>query len=351
MPDAKIPLLIDVDTGIDDALGLLYACASPEADLLGVTTVAGNVDLTLATRNTRAVLALAGRATLPVWAGCGRALQRAREDARHIHGASGLGHATLPDPGPLNDRRHAVDQIIALAKAHAGALVLVATGPLTNVALALMREPAVASQLRRLVLMGGAYKEGGNSTPTAEFNIWHDPDAARIVFRSFSEEGAARLVAVGLDVTRQTQLTPEHVTALADRIAGTPRAADLIRFLEDSTRYYFEGMERREGRRYLIMHDPLAVAAALDPSLIDTQGVAVVVETASPLTIGMTVADWRGKWGRTPNAEVAVGVRACRMIAQFLERMERLVAAISGTVAEDGECARQKNTHAECEKR
>jgi inosine-uridine nucleoside N-ribohydrolase len=125
----------------------------------------------------------------------------------------------------------------------------------------------------------------------------------------------------------------------------------LIRFLEDSTRYYFEGMERREGRRYLIMHDPLAVAAALDPSLIDTQGVAVDVETASPLTIGMTVADWRGKWGRTPNAEVAVGVRACRMIAQFLERMERLVAAISGTVAEDGECARQKNTHAECEKR
>jgi purine nucleosidase len=329
MSDTKIPLLIDVDTGIDDALGLLYACASSEADLLGVTTVAGNVDLMLATRNTRAVLALAGRATLPVWAGCGRPLQRSRQDASHIHGGSGLGHAMLPDPGPLNDQRHAVDQIIALAKAYAGALVLVATGPLTNVALALMREPAVASQLRRLVLMGGAYKGGGNSTPVAEFNIWHDPDAARIAFRSFSEEGTAPLVAVGLDVTRQTQLQPEQVTALADRIAGAPGAAALMRFLEDSTRYYFEGMERREGCRYMILHDPLAVAAGLDPSLIDTQAVAVDVETAGSLTIGMTVADWRGRWGRKPNAEVAVAVRADRMIAQFLDRMERLARTLT----------------------
>jgi purine nucleosidase len=325
--DTKIPLVIDVDTGIDDALGLLYACASPEANLLGVTTVSGNVDLTLATRNTRAVLALAGRARLSVWAGCGRPLQRPREDASHIHGSSGLGDATLPDPGPLSDQRHAVDQLVALAKAHAGELVLVATGPLTNVAVALMREPALATQLKRLVLMGGAFKEGGNSTPVAEFNIWHDPEAARIVFRRFGEEGATPLVAVGLDVTRQTLLRPEHLAALAGRIAGTPRAAALMRFLEESSRHYFELTEKREGRRYLVMNDPLAIAAALDSSLIDTQYVAVDVETAGVLTVGMTVADWRGKLGRKPNAEVAVAVRADRMIAQFLERMERLAGA------------------------
>jgi purine nucleosidase len=325
--DTRIPLLIDVDTGIDDALGLLYACASPEAELLGVTTVSGNVDLTLATRNTRAVLALAGRAKLPVWAGCGRPLQRARADASHIHGGSGLGHATLPDPGPLNDQRHAVDQIVALAKAHAGALILVATGPLTNVAVALIREPALATQLKRLVFMGGAFKEGGNSTPAAEFNVWHDPEAARIVFRSFGEEGAVPLVAVGLDVTRQTLLRPEHLTALAARIIGAPRGEALMRFLEESSRYYFELTEKREGRRYLVMNDPLAIAAALDPSLIDTQGVAVDVETAGVLTSGMTVADWRGRWGRKPNAEVAIAVRADRMIAQFLERVERLAGA------------------------
>ena len=172
MPAVKTLLLIDVDTGIDDALGLLHACAAPEAELLGVTTLSGNVDLERATRNTRAVLALAGRADLPVWAGCDRPLLRKREDASDVHGGSGLGHAVLPDPGPLADTRHAIDQILALAKAHAGELVLVATGPLTNVAAALTREPALPKLVKRLVLMGGAFQGGGNTTPAAEFNIW-----------------------------------------------------------------------------------------------------------------------------------------------------------------------------------
>ena len=324
MPNAQSLLILDVDTGIDDALGLLYACAAPTATILGVSTVAGNVDLARATRNTRAVLALAGRADIPVWPGCVRPIMREPEDASEIHGGSGLGNAILPEPAVAENAGNAIDKIVAAAKAHAGELILVATGPLTNVAVALMREPELPKLLKRLVLMGGAFKEGGNTTPAAEFNIWHDPEAARIVFQGFGAEGAAPLVAVGLDVTRQTLLLPEHLSDLARRCEGAPHAPALLRFLEDSTKHYFERVEKREGRRYFVMHDPLAIAAAIDPTLIDTAAVAVDVETTGTLANGMTVADWRGVWRRKPNAQVAVGVRGDRMIADFIAAMERL---------------------------
>ncbi len=324
MAEAKIKLLIDVDTGIDDALALLHACASPEADILGVTTVSGNVDLQRATRNTRAVLAMAGRSDIPVWPGCGRPILREAEDASYVHGGSGLGQAELPEPPPARDERHAIDRILALAKAHQGELVLVPTGPLTNIAAALTREPALARWVKRLVLMGGSFQGGGNTTPAAEFNIWHDPEAARIVFQAFGQDGAAPLVAVGLDVTRQVLLLPEQLDALSHRIADTPRGPALTRFLAGAMRHYFEFIEKREGRRFFVMHDPLAVAAALDPSLIETRRVAVDVETTGALTSGMTVADWRGVWKRKPNAEVAIGVKAEATIAQFLQRMEWL---------------------------
>ncbi|MGA2792653.1 MAG: nucleoside hydrolase [Roseiarcus sp.] len=324
MPDAQTPLILDVDTGIDDALGLLYACATPEARIVGVSTVAGNVDLNRATRNTRAELALAGRADIAVWLGCDRPLMREAQAARLVHGGSGLGHAILPEPAAVPDALNAVDQIVAAAKAHSGELVVVATGPLTNIAVALMREPELPTMLKRLVLMGGAFKEDGNVTPAAEFNIWHDPEAARIVFNRFGGEGAAPLVAVGLDVTRQTQLLPEHLRELARRCEGAPHGPALLRFLDDSTRHYFEFIEQREGRRYFVMHDPLAIAAAIDPTLIDTTAVAVDVETTGAIASGMTLADWRGVWRRTPNAQVATAVRAERMIEAFIAAMESL---------------------------
>jgi purine nucleosidase len=328
MAEARIKLIIDVDTGIDDALALLHACASPEADILGVTTVSGNVDLERATRNTRAVLALAGRSDIPVWPGCGHPILRDAQNASYVHGGSGLGQAVLPEPPPARDERHAVDQILALARAHKGQVVLVPTGPLTNLAAALTREPALVRWLERVVLMGGSFQGGGNTTPAAEFNIWHDPEAARIVFNAFAQEGAAPLVALGLDVTRKVLLLPEHLDALARRVAEAPRGPALIRFLEDATRHYFEFIEKRERRRFFVMHDPLAVAAALDPSLIETRRVAVDIETTGALTSGMTVADWRGVWRRAPNAEVAVAVNAEATIAQFLERMERLARSV-----------------------
>jgi inosine-uridine nucleoside N-ribohydrolase len=324
MTTTRTRLIIDVDTGIDDAFALLYACAHPDVELVGVSTVAGNVDLKRATRNTRAVLALARRADVPVWPGCAQPLLKAPRDASAVHGDSGLGYAKLPEPAVAATPTHAIDAIISAARAKPGTLRLVATGPLTNVAAALLREPELPKLVERLVLMGGAFREAGNVTPAAEFNIWHDPEAARMVFRAFAATGAAPLIAVGLDVTHQTQLVPGDLAALAARCEGLPHAPALLRFLEDSARHYFELMEKRTGARVLTLHDPLAVAAAIDPSLIVTQPVAVDVETAGALTSGMTVADWRGVWGQTPGAHVAVAVEAKRFVEEFLAAMERL---------------------------
>ena len=318
------PLLIDVDTGIDDALALLYACAAPEAEIVGVSTVVGNVSLTAATRNTRAVLALAGRGDIPVWPGAATPLSPGSADARHVHGESGLGHAVLPEPPEPQSRRHAVDAIIAAARAHAGRLMLAATGPLTNVALAVMREPELPSLVGRFVIMGGAYAEPGNVTPSAEFNIWHDPEAARIVFRAFGGVGGTPVVAVGLDVTRKTTFDENDVAAFAERAAGRPQGQALTRFIDDSSRFYFERMEAWHGRRNLVMHDPLAVAVALDPTLVETRRAAVDVETGGRLATGATIADWRGQWGRLANTEVAVSVDADRARKMFFEAMLRL---------------------------
>jgi purine nucleosidase len=320
----SIPLIIDVDTGIDDAFGLLYALAQPSVRLIGVASVAGNVDLAKATRNTRAVLALGGRADIPVWPGCAAPVLHAPEDVSDIHGATGLGYAVLPEPPGGPSPPHAIDAILAAARQHAGELVLVATGPLTNIAAALLHDPELPRRLKRFVLMGGAFREPGNVTPSAEFNIWHDPEAARIVFRAFGTKGAAPLVAIGLDVTRKTLLLEADLVALARRCTGLPRASALLRFLEDSARYYFELMEKRYGARRFVMHDPLAIAAAIDPSFVETTAAAVDVEISGELTSGMTVVDWRGVWKRAPNAEVATEVDAPRFIAAFLDAMERL---------------------------
>jgi purine nucleosidase len=318
------PLLIDVDTGIDDALALLYACAHEEAQIVGVSTVVGNVPLAAATRNTRAVLKLARRGDIPVWPGAPTALSVSVRDASEVHGKTGLGHAVLPDPEEEAQALHAVDSIIAAARAHAGRLILCATGPLTNIALAVMREPELPRLVKRFVIMGGAYAEPGNVTPSAEFNIWHDPEAARIVFRSFGGIGAAPVIAIGLDVTRKTTIDERDLAAIASRVAGKPHGPALHRFLDDASRFYFERMEKMLGQRIFTMHDPLAVAVALDPTLVETRRAAVDVETSGRLTTGATIVDWRGQWGRLANAEVAVAVDAERFRRAFFEAMDRL---------------------------
>ena len=324
MSEQPEPLIIDVDTGIDDAFALLYACAHDEAQILGVSTVVGNVSLAAATRNTRAVLALAGRSDLPVWPGAAAAISNAVSDASEIHGQTGLGHAVLPEPEGPRQASHAADSIIGAARSHAGRLVLCATGPLTNIALAVMREPELPRLVKRFVIMGGAYAEPGNVTPAAEFNIWHDPEAARIVFRAFGGVGAAPVIAIGLDVTRKTIIDERDITAIGSRIAGKPHGAKLARFLEDASRFYFERMEKMLGKRVFTMHDPLAVAVALDPTLVETRRAAVDVETTGRLTTGATIVDWRGQWGRLANSEVAVAVDAERFRGLFFDAMARL---------------------------
>ena len=320
-----VPLIIDVDTGIDDAFGLLFALGQTRVNLLGVSTVAGNVSLAKATRNTRAVLALGGRADIPVWPGAATPLLKFAEDASEIHGETGLGHAELPEPPtPTEPPAHAVDAILAAAQAYRGELILVATGPLTNIAAALIRAPELAQHLKRFVLMGGAFREPGNVTATAEFNIWHDPEAARIVFRAFGRPGSAPLIAVGLDVTRQTLLTPAHIDALARRLAPLPRGAALTDFLNGASRHYFELMAKWGRAPALVMHDPLAVGVALDPSYVRTLGVFVDVETSGELTRGMTVADLRPNAPSPPNSEVAIAVEAERFVADWFDAVARL---------------------------
>jgi len=321
------PIIIDVDTGIDDAFGLLFALGRPDVTLLGVSTVAGNVSLAKATRNTRAVLALAGRADVAVWPGCASPLVKAAEDASEIHGDSGLGYANLPEPpAPAEPPTHAVDPILAAAEAHRGELILVATGPLTNIAAALIRSPKLTQQVKRFVLMGGAFKEPGNVTATAEFNIWHDPEAARIVFRAFGAPGSAPLIAIGLDVTRRTVLTPAHLETLAQRLAPLPRGPALAAFLDGAARHYFELMAKWGRPQALVMHDPLAVGVAIDPSYVSCLRAFVDVETSGELTRGMTVADLRPRPASPPNAEVALEVNADRFLADYLDAVARLGA-------------------------
>jgi purine nucleosidase len=345
----RVPLILDVDTGIDDALALLYACASDDADLLAVTCVAGNVAARQVAENTLAVLELAGRGDIEVALGREQPLVRPLETTPETHGGRGLGYAELPVARrPLSDR-HAVDLLIEEARRRPGEITLVTLGPLTNLALAVLREPALPRLLKAYVLMGGAYRSPGNTAPTTEWNINVDPDAAKIVFAAWAaataSDGVARPVALGLDVTERAKMTPEHVVALARAAGSTPddsialsageepmRATrsvasnPVVRFVADALRFYMEFHSQFDGFYGAFIHDPLAVAAALDRSLIRTESVAVDIELGGTLTTGETVTDWRRRWNRPPNLDVAVEADADLFLDRFVERVGRLAA-------------------------
>jgi inosine-uridine nucleoside N-ribohydrolase len=338
MPPPGGPLLtvMDVDTGIDDALALLLALRSPEIRLVGVTCVAGNVTLGQVVRNTLGVLAVAGAGEVPVAAGAARPLVRRLTTATFFHGADGIGGVALPsaEARPLDEP--AAAYLCRLARAHAGRLNLVAVGPLTNVALACRLDPGFAGRLQRLVVMGGAAAVAGNVTPAAEANFYNDPEAARIVF-----ESGADLTMVGLDVTlralfeaRRHHLLGPAVAARADRVAQFAYRV-MERYLQADLAAGLEGSP---------LHDPLAVAALARPELVTCRPLRVEIETEGRLTAGQSVANVAGVVERLesrgdhddvaglarpePNCRVALDVDAAGFVDLFCARLG-LVADVS----------------------
>ena len=304
----SIPIVIDCDPGHDDAIAILLALASPEVELRGITTVAGNQTLEKTTRNALKVLELAGRTDVPVAAGAAAPLERTLRVAAHVHGESGLDGPDLPEPETRPVEKPAADFLAELIEP---GVVLVPTGPLTNVALLLQRHPDVKKRLERIVWMGGAIAEG-NITPAAEFNAFVDPEAAAVVFAS-----GIPVTMIGLDVTHMALFTREH----ADRLRGTGRAGRVVAELSDFFQLFHE---RRYGFAGSPIHDALAVADVIDPTLVTRLACNVEIETASQYCDGRTVVDRWLVTDRTRNAQVGIDVDAPRFLDLLVERIASL---------------------------
>lgn len=331
-PDA--PIFVDVDTGVDDALALMYLLASPGAELVGIASTGGNVAVEQVCVNNFGLLDVCRATGIPVSKGADQPLCAPLPPGK-VHGPNGLGYAELP---PSDGRLTGYDSATAWVRAardHRGELIGVATGPLTNLALALRAEPALPTLLRRLVIMGGAYDYRGNTNPVAEWNISVDPEAAAEVFAAWSVRAEHLPILCGLDLTRHVAMTPAILARLAaaadatttvmgpDDERGTRSAASnpLIAVIEDAMRYYFE-VHYDNGHGFVAhLHDPLAAAVALDPQLITTRPATVDVELTGTLTRGMTVTDWAGRWGREPNALIGVGVDPAAFFDRFVDRV------------------------------
>jgi inosine-uridine nucleoside N-ribohydrolase len=304
MPPVR--MILDVDTGVDDALALALAVRHPDIQLEAVLTVAGNVGLDLTTRNTLRVLDWLAASHIAVAAGADRPLKGVRREATRWHGSDGLGGAALPEAA-RHARTDAVDYLIERVMAEPGELTLVCTAPLTNLALAVQRRPELASAVRRVVLMGGVARPPGNVTPVAEFNIYADPDAAAVVFGQ-----SWPVTMVGLDVTTRVQLTRADLEAVA---CQTSPEAVLVR---EVTRQLLE----RPDVPGMAMHDPLAVAVAVMPDLVTTRDVPVEIETIGQHTRGQTVVDLRpAQEAPLRTTRVCMDVDAERFRALFFETL------------------------------
>ncbi|MVA57250.1 nucleoside hydrolase [Agrobacterium vitis] len=308
-------IIIDTDPGQDDAAAIMLALASPDQlDVLGLTVVAGNVPLSMTSRNARIVCELSGRSDLPVYEGALKPLERPQVTAEHVHGKTGLDGAEVDEPVmPVQDQ-HAVDFIIdTIRREPAGTITLCTLGPQTNIALALQKAPDIAPRIRELVMMGGGFFEGGNITPAAEFNVYVDPQASKIVFDS-----GIPIVMMPLDVTHQLLTTKARVARIG--AIGTRVAEVMVAWLEFFERFDIEKYGSDGGP----LHDPSVIAYLLQPELFSGRDCNVEIETASDLTVGMTVVDWWRVTGRTPNAKVMRDVDADGFFALLTERLARL---------------------------
>lgn len=308
-------IIIDTDPGQDDAVAILLALASPdELAVLGITAVAGNVPLHLTEKNARIVCELAGRPDIKVFAGCDAPLKRKLITAEHVHGQTGLDGPQLADPTMPLQAQHGVDFIIeTLSSEASGTVTLCPLGPLTNIATAMLRAPDIIPRIKQIVLMGGAYFEVGNITPAAEFNIYVDPEAADIVFKS-----GCPIVVMPLDVTHKALTTAPRVQAFRD--LGT-RAGTMVAEWTD----FFERFDKEKyGSAGAPLHDPCVIAYLVRPDLFTGRHVNVEIETQSTLTRGMTVADWWGVTDRPKNAMFMGDLDADGFFDLLVERIGRL---------------------------
>jgi purine nucleosidase len=312
---AKHRIIIDTDPGQDDAVAILLALASPEEiEVLGLTAGAGNVPLELTALNARKVCELAGRPEMRVFAGCDRPLRRDLVTAEHVHGRTGLDGPVLPDPVMPLQKQHAVDFLVdTLRTEPAGTVTLCTLGPLTNIATAFEAAPDIVGRVREIVMMGGAYFEVGNITPTAEFNIYVDPQAAEVVFCS-----GVPIVVMPLDVTHKVLVTQPRNEAF--RALGTPVGVAVAEMTD-----FFERFDKEKyGSLGAPLHDPCVTAYLIRPDLFSGRHINVEIETGSDLTLGMTVADWWRVSGRAPNAMFMGDIDADGFFDLLTERLARL---------------------------
>jgi purine nucleosidase len=311
---AQRRIIIDTDPGQDDAVAILLALGSAEIEVVGITVVAGNVPLKLTEKNALKICELAGRSDMKVFSGAIRPLMRPLVTAEEVHGQTGLNGPDLPEPVMKLQDRYAVDFIVeTLMQEEYGTITLCALGPLTNIALALVREPRIAPRIREIVLMGGGFFEGGNVTPAAEFNIYVDPQAADVVLRS-----GIPLVVMPLDVTHKALTSAVRTTSIRNIGGKVGQAvADMLEFFErfDEAKYGTDGGP---------LHDPCVIAYLLKPDLFEGRACNVEVETTSELTMGMTVIDWWGVTKRPKNALVMRDIDHDGFFALLTERLARL---------------------------
>jgi len=308
-------IIIDTDPGQDDAVAILLALASPEdVTVLGVTAVAGNVPLPLTEKNARIVCELAGKPETLVFAGCDAPLERKLVTAEHVHGKTGLDGPKMDDPTMPLQTQHGVDFSIETLRAHdAGTVTLCPLGPLTNIATAFNKAPDIIEKVQEIVLMGGAYFQVGNITPAAEFNIYVDPEAAKIVFSA-----GVPIVVMPLDVTHKALTTRPRVDAFS--ALGT-KVGDMVAAWTN----FFERFDKEKyGSEGAPLHDPCVIAYLIRPDLFSGRHVNVEIETQSDLTLGMTVADWWRVTDRKPNALFMGSLNADGFFALLTERLARL---------------------------
>lgn len=308
-------IIIDTDPGQDDAVAILLALASPvEIDVLGVVAVAGNVPLPLTEKNTRIICELAGRPDIPVFAGCDAPMARKLVTAEHVHGKTGLDGPQLPEPTMPLQAQHGVDYIIETLRTEPpGTVTLVPIGPLTNIGVAFKRAPDIIERVQEIVLMGGAYFEVGNITPAAEFNIYVDPEAADIVFKS-----GATITVMPLDVTHKALTSAKWIADI--KALDT----DVGRMVASWTDFFERFDTEKYGSQGAPLHDPCTIAYLINSDLFQGRHINVAIETHSDLTLGMTVADWWRVTDRPANAMFMGSVDDEGFFDLLTERLARL---------------------------